>query len=121
MDGSLTPLREANSRLADDLSHALHSQRAQAEGLADAERRHDNLLHEYQKLDKGFDEVKADLQAAQQRYDELASAHVALTSAAQAWPSGPASRLERRLLQLLRSRFVRKLSQLASFTSPGKS
>ncbi|MGO4390466.1 glycosyltransferase family 4 protein [Variovorax sp. M-6] len=120
MDGGLTPLLNANKRLSADL-HGLQrirdalvmEVRGATEGLADTERRHDNLLLEYQKLDRGFVAHQAEsarqLQAAQARHDALVDAHEHLARDLGLPAAAPMPRLEKHVITVLRSPFARKL------------
>jgi glycosyltransferase involved in cell wall biosynthesis len=120
LDGSLVQLLNVNKRLSADLQglqrirDALVMEvRGKAEGLADTERRHDNLLLEYKKLDRGFASHQAEsasqLRAAQNRHDALLAAHARLARDVGVPQINTISRLEKRVIKILRSPAVMKL------------
>lgn len=120
MDATLVPLLHVNKRLDDDLQalqrirDALVMEvRGVSEGLVDTERRHDNLLLEYQKLDRGFVAHQAEsadqLRAAQEHLDALVEAHARLARDVGVPQMSTIPRLERRVIRLLRSPLVMKL------------
>ncbi len=126
MDGTLVALRNTNHRLKDELASVRREKdalsgevRAKTDSVLDLQRRHDNLLHEYRKLETGFAELDADrahsLAVARENFNELANVHAAFTDDSAWTPGERIGRLELRFLRMFRSRIWKAMRRRVSF------